>query len=158
LKSTFFDGRFGHTVSRNRRSRATSEILAPSLKLSATIRASSSAVHRRCRCSPVINSIRRYEPRSCLASCMASAIHSQLSTHARLYRRPSSPPRGGGLVPVTHGLHPRCLCCLRGKSRSRSRTPLIPERFLSRLASFYCDATCVCFGAARNPPLAKRRP
>jgi hypothetical protein len=53
----------------------------------------------------VINSIRRYEPPSCLASSMASAIdHSQRSAHARLYRRPSSRPRGGGLVPVTFDL------------------------------------------------------
>ena len=56
--------------------RATSEILAPSSKLSATIRAFSSAVQRRRRRSPVINSIRRYEPPSCLASSMASAINS----------------------------------------------------------------------------------
>jgi hypothetical protein len=29
------------------------------------------------------------------------SIHSQRSAHAKLYRRPSSPPRGGSVVPVT---------------------------------------------------------
>ena len=54
--------------------RATSEMLTSVSKLSATIRAFSSAVyHRRPRC-PVITSMRRYESPSCLASSMAFAI------------------------------------------------------------------------------------
>jgi hypothetical protein len=51
-----------HTVSSPRTTplrRATSEMLAPSSKLSATIRAFSCAVHRRRRRCPVITSIRR---------------------------------------------------------------------------------------------------
>ena len=82
--------------------RATSEMLTPSSKLSATIRAFCSADHRRRRRSPVITSIRRYESPSCLASSMASAIaHLQRSVHATLYRRQFSRSRGGHLMPVT---------------------------------------------------------
>ncbi len=66
-----------HTVSSPRTTpfrRATSEMFAPSSKLFATIRAFSSAVHRRRRRLPVMTSIRRYKSSSCLASCTAFAM------------------------------------------------------------------------------------
>src|SRR6516162_8307316 len=68
-----------HTVNNPRTTpcrRATSDMFAPSSKLSATIPAFSSAVHRRRRRCPVISSTRRYAPSSCLASSMAFAIAS----------------------------------------------------------------------------------
>src|SRR5436190_19715308 len=77
-------------------------MLAPSSKLSATIRAFSSTVHRRRRRCPVITSIRRYEPSSCLPSGMPFAIaHLLRSAHAELYRRRTARCPGGGLLPVT---------------------------------------------------------
>src|SRR5262249_33784953 len=82
--------------------RATSEMFVPSSKLSATIRAFSSPVHRRRRRSPVISSTRRYPPSSCLASSMAFAIaHLQRSAYARLYRRRFTRGLGAALTPVT---------------------------------------------------------
>jgi hypothetical protein len=73
-------------------------MFAPFSKLSATIRALSSAIDRRRRRFPVINSTRRYAPSSCLASSVAFAV-------ADGYRRragfaPAMAPRAVAVTPV----------------------------------------------------------
>src|SRR5436190_9618166 len=145
-------------------------MLAPSSKLSATIRAFSSTVHRRRRRCPVITSIRRYEPSSCLPSGMPFAIaHLLRSAHAELYRRRTARCPGGGLLPVTavREADTPVLCRLVARlfdedsgrpmgvieRKARTRERLLPKRSLVRPLAIGLDPLDgfgkVCLGAAK---------
>nr|WP_245322232.1 hypothetical protein [Bradyrhizobium sp. LTSPM299] len=84
-------------------------------------RAISSAVQRRRRRSPVINSIRRYEPPSCLASSMAFAIDSlpTISSCQAVSQTTRTTARWGPLAGCTR----RCNSSNRTNAQASSPTP-----------------------------------